>query len=180
MRRLHQDEDKFCDICVAKLCAGDIFGEASVIVKNHRFTEGNLSKRNSSGHEYRRRIENNFLNGDDMNSECTSFYEDYNRGFHHGLSSPKGGGSDTSTLMMTQQNPSSVVCDTLAICYHLDKVQINLEDWDKETLSKLSTMAVSYPKDEILYKAHLDQIKFQKQSKVLVNQLVQRPHRDKL
>uniref|UniRef100_A0A7S4HXZ6 Cyclic nucleotide-binding domain-containing protein n=1 Tax=Odontella aurita TaxID=265563 RepID=A0A7S4HXZ6_9STRA len=88
-----------CEVCVAKICAGDIIGEATIL-------------------------------------------------------DPEGLGVF----------PSSAVCETQAVCYRLDRVQIKNTEWDDRTRAELKSIAVVYPEASILLQAHIDHLQFKKRS----------------
>lgn len=58
--------------------------------------------------------------------------------------------------------PSSVRCETLTTCYRLDIMQVNREDWDLETRTKLSASSVSYPDDSFLLRSYVNEMQFKK------------------
>ncbi len=164
----------YSDVCVAKLCAGDIFGETCLMEKgtslfsdiscnvtNGIYNSSNYSSAIIEGRKQLPKIHSNNMPSGCASSSSSSLKE---------LNNQENRRRNSAII---KSNPYSAICDTIAICYRLDKVQIQMEDWDKETFEKLSTMAVSYPKDDNqLYQAYLDQIRFQRQSKELVHKLV--------
>ena len=52
--------------------------------------------------------------------------------------------------------PSTAVSETKAICYRLDKKQMDRCGWDQSTRTLLSIMAIKYPDDTILVQAYVD------------------------
>ena len=168
-----QNGRNYHDVCVAKLCAGDIFGEACLMEKgtslfsdiSSNVNIGICSSYSSTSANIEGRNHLPKLHSKNLPSSCASSSSSLKE-----LHNQKKRGRNSAII---KSNPYSAICDTIAICYRLDKVQIKMEDWDKETFEKLSTMAVSYPKDDIqLYEAYLNQIRFQRQSKELVHKLV--------
>ena len=60
--------------------------------------------------------------------------------------------------------PYTALCETLTICYRLDKMQMTREDWDEATRRKLSSYSASYPDDSALLQTHFDDIRFRERS----------------
>ena len=67
--------------------------------------------------------------------------------------------------------PTSIVSETLSICFRLDKVQLQGYPWDDNTKKKLSTRIIRFQDDETLKKAKLNEVKIKKQSDIIVRKL---------
>lgn len=67
--------------------------------------------------------------------------------------------------------PTSIVSETLSICFRLDKVQLERNHWDAQSKKKLSEMMTTFQDDDTLKKKKSDESKIKKQSELIVRKV---------
>ncbi len=67
--------------------------------------------------------------------------------------------------------PTSIVSETLSICFRLDKVQLDENHWDADSKRKLAERVVIFQDDETLKKTKSDETKMKKQSDLIVRKV---------
>ena len=70
--------------------------------------------------------------------------------------------------------PYSARCETMTICYRLDKIQITKDQWQRLESGTKSASKFVLPDDAILIKSHLDERKFKRQRATFIKALKKR------
>ena len=77
---------------------------------------------------------------------------------------------------------TSVISETLSICYRLDKLQLERSHWDSDTKRNLSATSIKFQDDSTLLRLLSEQSKFKMKSELIVRKvqnLITKKHTNK-